>query len=467
MIKELKCPMCGEALHKLACENPECSFSEDYTLLANRTTFEDIISTLVAAGAYINKSTEVLVIPGETVDSRFSLHTERAASFASFLRTAFGFTSKAISTDTALACLHRIRQERTSIPKVYSVGDYPLMDRINGNLQHIGANIYKGYYYYGPELEPRDHGGIFEDWVDSFRWATEGGKQLLRAWLLSLFAQRMVQPGRFPALVLATYEGSSVGKTETANMISTIFGRMMWRFWDNNAAQNADRELLTGEHRFFCADNLVPSKRGIVEGGRLSEFITKGQWESKQLYSTGGTARATKTNVDILTANFPILSLDLLQRVVTVGLVNKPVEGSGDWVGYWAGRRRELLEEGLYIVQENSKNRPEVSDPMCGYSDFRYPHWYTIAVECSGELFSPYAERCVSSPLDIMVSDEVDDLSLEDFTEEIKAAQGLVAKMFQRQVGNVTKKKVKSIIERWSTKFRLEEKENRTWIKRS
>lgn len=467
MHRQLKCPICGEELDNLSCPGEDCSFSEDYTILRNSTTIDEVIQQLVSAGAYINTNTETLIIPGKTADSRYLLSGEKAAMLASFLRTTFGMTQRTMQANTALSLLNRIRHEYTDIPWVETSGDYPLMHRVDGHLTYLGRTIHNKYYYMGGKLTPQAHNGIFDEWVDTFRWATKEDRAILRAWLLSLFAQPEVPPGRFPALLLATYSGSSVGKTETATMISNIFGRMMSRFWSSKVAENADRELLSGEHRFFCADNLYPERNSnVIEGGLLSEFITKGAFESKRLYSTGGTVKIKKPTIDMLTANFPILALDLLQRVVVVGLVNKKVKGNGDWTGTWMARRKELLEEGMWIVQENSKNSKVLKDYTCGYPDFRYPLWYSVAVECNGGVFNPYpSDSCISCPVDVIVDpDEIVNRPVGEAIEVLQNIRRRASRIFIRQAGDLTEEKFCSIVRRWSKNYKIKEVNGEQWI---
>jgi hypothetical protein len=463
---ELKCPICGEILDNLKCPSEDCSFSERYTILREDTSLDEAIAQLGAMGAYINVGLQTLVIPGRTIDSVYPLDGERAAILASFLRTTLGMTQRNMQANHALTLCHRMRNEDVGLPRVEKSGDYPLMDRVDGRLVYLGHAIHKGYYYQGPRLTPQDHGGVFEKWIDSFRWASRQDRQLLRAWLLTLFAQRYVPPGRYPALLLGTHSGSSVGKTETANMISKIFGRMISRYWSPSVAKEADREMVSGEHRFFCADNLVADKSGVISGGHLSEFITRESFETKRLYSTGGTVRVEKPTVDILTANYPLLALDLLQRVVAVGLRSRPVVGNGDWIGTWEAQRSEILEEGLWIVQENSKKFGGASDCTCGYADFRYPLWYSLAVECAGEEFTPFPENgCVGCPLDIVLERlDTENEPFQDIYQQIKSASGTAANLFKRQVGEFSEEKICGIIARWSKDFKVVEKDGVKWI---
>ena len=467
MHRQLKCPMCGEELDRLQCPGDNCTFNEDFSITPVDRTIDEVIQQLISDGAYINVNTETLIIPGKTVDSRFLLSGEKAAMLASFLRTTYGMTQRTMQAHTAMSLLNRVRHEDTSIPKAYTMGSYPLMYRDNGKLRYSGCTFRNGYYYKGDRLSPQYHGGVFDEWVDTFRWATPEDRDILRAWLLSLFAQPEVPAGRFPALLLATYSGSSVGKTETANMISAIFGRMISRSWTAQTAEKIDRELLSGEHRFFCADNLVPTKRnGVIEDGQLSEYLTKGVVESKRLYSTGGTARINKPTIDILTANYPMLALDLLQRVVVVGLCNKPIKGNGDWIGQWKERRNEILEEGMHLIQENSDNAKVLDDCTCGYPEFRYPLWYSVAVECNGGVFNPYPiSGCVSSPLDeIMRNNSVESMRAEDLIPIINGDFSVRASSFRKQSGELTEDKLCSIVKRWSRCYSVEVEKGERWI---
>ena len=465
--RQLKCPMCGEELDNLQCPGDDCSFNEDYSLQRNNVTIEEVVQQLAASGAYINTNTETLIIPGQTVDSRYPLNGDKAGQLASFIRSTYGMTQRTMQAETAQAMLSRVRHEVSDIPKVNKVGDYPLMHRRDGKLVYLGRRVFQGYLYNGMDLRPQEHNGVFDEWIDTFRWATQEDRAILRAWILSLFAQPDLTPAQFPALLLSTYSGSSVGKTTTAYMIAAIFGRIMSKYWSSSTIRELDRELLTGDHRFFCADNLVPQRReSCVENGKLAEFITKDTVESKLLFSSGGTVRIPKPTLDIITANFPILSLDLLQRVVVVGLTNRSISGDGDWIGVWKKRRREILEEGMHIVQTNSAQAKELNDCTCGYPDFRFPKWYAVAAEVMGRAFNPYpSDGCIGCPLDVIFGPvDIDRVSIASFMEKLDALPGHTAKIFRQQIGELTADKLCGIITRWSKQFTVEESEDGRWI---
>jgi hypothetical protein len=469
----LHCPICNEELERLRCPNPECGFNEQYDL---RATGDGGVAR-VAAGlnnsgnAYIDRETDTLYIL--TDYTRYVYNTVRPSAqdlegLAAVIRSEFALSLKAFSTRSARELLMHFNKHDI-LPKIEASGTYPLLVAnddgklvfpFNGSAR---SRYYRNYYYNGPPLTPQMHGGVFDRWIQSFRCKTDNDYEVLRTWVLSLFLQLEVNWGRYPALLLVAAEGSNVGKTESAVMLSRILGPLLPIYWKNDKMPDLDRCLIEGDNRFLLIDNLVAGSSGVIEDGRMSEYLTKSMLNTKRLYG-GGSVKVPKTNVDILTANSPILAPDLLERVLCVGLsAARPKDAR--WLDRWGELRNSILEEGMAIVIKNSKKRVDAKPD----DDFRHSQWYTQAAMAVGKAPVIYpADAPVGSPVDLILDRAMPEdqtrVSMEDAVEVLSTSPRRIARSFRDQVGTVTEKIVRKFITRWSKTYEIIEESEDTWI---
>lgn len=469
---ELLCPICHDELVRLKCQNPECGFNDQFELRA----IKDGNTKQVAAGlnssglSYIDRETDTLYIL--TDYTRYVFNTVRPTAqelegLAALVRSEFSLSQKAFTTRSARELLMYFNKYDI-LPQIHASGAYPLLIYNSDNRLYFPydgtprSRFYRNFYYEGPALRPRMHGGVFDRWIESFRCKTDGDYAVLRTWVLSLFLQLEISWGRYPALLFVASDGSNVGKTESAVMISRIFGPLLTAYWNKGAMQDLDRCLVDGDNRFLLIDNLVAGSTQVIEDGRMSEYLTKHLLNTKRLYGSGS-VKVPKTNLDILTANTPVLAPDLLERVLCVGLSSKRPKDSR-WLDRWGEQKQQILEEGMAIVIKNSKKNISAT----ASDDFRYSQWYTQTVRAvGGEPLLYPAAAPVGSPIDIILDQVMPDSGQMDMVaviDELSSNPRRIARSFRDQVGEVNVAVVRKFIGRWSKFYEIVEKDGSTWI---
>ncbi|RLC87849.1 MAG: hypothetical protein DRJ03_04695 [Chloroflexi bacterium] len=474
-----KCPVCQDELHNLKCENEECSF--DVLMVGDRAEPTLIVNGLANSGlCYIDKGIGLLVIKGPNFDLSCPLNSPASASvnmLHRYIITEFHLVERDWPMNSTRDLLNSLSKCK-DFPSADFTGEGPMLVVRNGKLvfpvtKHPATRFVSTtlgtYQYRGPVYKPQYHGGIVEEWLNSFRFVADDDKEILRQWVVSALIQDTYIAGGSPGLLLVGREGCNIGKSESAKMIGAIFGDVTSVTWQSreDRNRNLDRELLGGQNKFLLIDNLSQKNIPVIDEPKLAAYLTKSKLTTKKLYGTGQ-EQTPKIVMDIITANSPVISPELLSRVLCVGLTNKKPK-TINWVETWKQHKTKILEELMHIVITNWNKEPaKLNIP----EDFRFTAWYAVTARALGlkELVLYPKESCVGSPLDVMI-DQV--LSATDDTEirlsalpaELKALRTSTARLFKKQNPKITEEVIRMFLSRWSYLFDMVDEGDDTWIR--
>jgi len=320
----------------------------------------------------------------------------QAEQLALVIRRMLGFAPKQYDQQAAKVLLDHIHQNGPApIPVVSHVGDFPcLMHNAADDSLYFPAltsdlsRLMGTYYYTGAPLIPQDHGGLFEKWLSTFRCATPEDTDVLRAWCIGAMLQQLVPSGGFPALLIAAHNNGA-GKTATAEMLSAILGRCLNVYWPSMRDEEGFmRKVVGGGCRLVLIDNMVPEKgERMIDASNLASMITRARFTLKKLYVSYGSITAENRYLYILTANQPMLSPELLSRVVLLSL-DSTRAFSTNWVTTWAARRQQLLEDLMWTcVQGWRGGAREIQDRT-----YRFPEWWLAVARVLGR--APSLRSC-------------------------------------------------------------------------
>ena len=479
--KKYNCPVCGEELVKLKCENPDCSFAgltPDQVGDSSDDLTEKVIGGLVQKGdCYINRTAGTLEVEGKNYKQSFSLNgpaRNQIDFFHAYLLDRFSLRSKEWTANRTRELLSKLR-DSDNFPVVDFSGDSPLLIEEDGELvfpvtEHRSSRFIQTtlgvYYYTGPVYKPRRHKDISEKWLDSFRFVSEDDKQILKQWIVGALLQDCYTAGGAPALMFVGREGCNIGKSESAKMVGLIFGDVASMTWETkeDKNRNIDRELLGGNHKFLLIDNLAQKNIPVIDEPKLAAYLTRAKLSTKRLYGSGQ-LQAPKVILDIITANSPIISPELLSRVVCVGLTNKKPK-TVNWVEKWKKNKQKIIEEFMFDAMLNWANNRAKTAP----DDFRFTGWYAAVSRAIGRRLTLYpAESCVGSPLDLMLEsvfmDGKEEVEAAEAIPQLKTLRTGTARLFRKQNPLIDKGTIRMFLDRWSYSYETIEEGDNLWIK--
>lgn len=409
----LFCPRCRQPMDGRKCTNTNCDITDvDHVpRQASDTDPAAVLAGLAGTGRVLfDLSSESLIIRGapNMPVTPVSVNTPDSGAFATvahFVATVLGYSPDQYKPDKARSLLSYIHQNGPDpLPTVTETGDYPCLmhDQKDDSLYFpvistdlsrlMGSSLYTGV-----PLTPQDHGGLFEQWLSSFRCATPEDKEVLRAWCVGALLQRLIPSGGFPGLLIAAHTNGA-GKTATAEMLSAILGQCLNVYWPSiRDEESFMRKVLGGRRRFVLVDNMTPEgNECVIDASSLAAMMTRGEFVVKKLYVSTGSISCANRYLYILTANQPMLSPELLSRVVILSL-DKGAGFSLNWISSWTARRTQLLEDMMfYCISRWAQGPLDISDRA-----FRFPEWWgtvtrVLRVRPTLRSARPAVESCYS-----------------------------------------------------------------------
>jgi hypothetical protein len=209
-------------------------------------------------------------------------------------------------------------------------------------------------YYLCPEL-PATSGEYLEEFLDFFPVATCVDRQLLKAFIASLFWGG--RPGTRPAWLITARDsdpsgGRGTGKSILADIIFDLAGGYMEVMPGEDMSEIKTRMLSPDAMRFRAArlDNLKSLRFSWAE---LESLLTAPTISGRRLYA--GEGQRPNTFVWAITVNGASLSRDLAQRVMVIE-VFRP-QYTAQWEdrvrGYIEHNRWQLINDiGLFLTRE-------------------------------------------------------------------------------------------------------------------
>jgi len=468
----LYCPRCKESLNKsLECESPDCDFAESYLILSKKSDLDDVCNGLAnTPGVFIDVARKNFHIEGATINLEGS-RTYKDAEVARWIQSKFHLSAKAFGPNQLTDLLHLVRMGKTPIPRVGHKADYPLFNsskQFHYTSEQV-SRFCEGMYYSGEPMTPQQHGGIFDEWLDTFRFHRPIDRVLLRAWLLSLHYQFILGAKSYPVPIFTSPTGCGSGKTATAQHIAVIFGSgALQDSWSNRSdVFNIERKISGVSERFYLLDNLSTNgNQDFIASSGLAEFLTKKTYSVKKLYSSEGAISSPRQIMYFATANSPTMSLELLERILPIG-ISKPLKvkhsyGLDGWEGHWVKKKKLILEESMWIAQQNY-DKGEVF-PCGDYPLYeRYPVWVDLATKIAGVSLEVMGMDSISSPLDghLDYTFEICQAAQEGMTVEavvasVKDKKNPSAKSLMSEKPNFNEHNLKSILKYWSRGYILE-----------
>lgn len=383
----LVCPSCKEPLKGSRCENPLCDVEDVSALFGSSdgTDPESVARGLAGTGrVFYNVSSEALVLRGDLSTPCISIplgdpEGRGQSAITLFIQKTLGLSPKQYDDRKTREFVFRVHQVGPSpIPTVAGVNDYPMLmlHRDTDSLYFPDITTDLGRMmgddlYTGPPLHPRDYGGLFEGWLETFRCASTEDRDVLRGWCLGALMQRLVPPGGFPGLLIAAHNNGA-GKTASAEMLAAVLGRALNVYWPSIVDEEAFmRKVVSNQCRIVLVDNMTPEgDRRIIDASNLASIITRARFVVKRLYASTGSVSSENRNLYVLTANQPSLTPELMSRVVVLSL-DKTTAFSSDWIKIWSARRVELLEDMMHLCITKWKEGPtDIVDRQ-----YRFPEW--------------------------------------------------------------------------------------------
>lgn len=221
---------------------------------------------------------------------------------------------------------------------------------------------YSGTFYV-PVSFPSGGTGALAEFMAHINAETEDDKALILAALLT--PAWGGDPGKRPAFVFTSDHGRGTGKSQTAELICSIYGGRITIQDKDDWAQIRTRLLADESLSARCVlwDNI----KHRVSGQQIESLITTPAIDGHKMY-VGQYSRPNRLTY-FLTANGPAMSQDLADRSVVIK-IGKQRHGS-DWE-QWSGsflreRRRDLLAD-IYTA---------LSQPdQCVVSEANRDRWY-------------------------------------------------------------------------------------------
>jgi len=437
-------------------------------IVSKETDLDEVCGGLAnTPGVFVDVARKNLHMEGAVINLEGS-RTYKDNEIARWIQSKFHLSANAFNTNRLIDLLHRIRVGDTTIPRVEHKADYPMFtnDTFHYTSQQV-SRFCGGMYYSGEPLEPQYHGGVFDEWLDTFRFHKPIDRALLRAWLLSLHYQYILGAKSYPVPIFTSPTGCGSGKTATAQHIAAIFGSgALQDSWSSKTdVAHIERKISGVNERFYLLDNLSANgNQGFISSSGLAEFLTKKTYSVKKLYSSEGAISSPRQILYMATANSPTMSLELLERILPIGIA-KPTDvkhkyGLDGWEGHWVKRKAEILEESMFIALENNKSEGKAAGNYPLYE--RYPVWVDLASRVSGEDLTVEDMDSISSPLDQHIEtqfefNQVQDMSIDEVVATVRAKKDPASKSLMTEKPNFNKDNLALILKYWSRGYTLEE----------
>ena len=220
----------------------------------------------------------------------------------------------------------------------------------------------EGIYYSSDQPEVGD-GTHLEQFLDFFRPATDVDRQLLKAFVLTLFWGG--PPGSRPIFVITSDDGRGAGKSKAAQLIASLAGGYLDVSAKEEISQLKKRLLsdVGQEMRVAIGDNFKSHRLSWAE---LESLVTSPVISERKLY--GGESQRLNLITWCITLNGVGLATDLAQRSAVIKLAR------GANVGAWEDQVRDFLEKHRgKIVADTIGLLRMPSQPLEGHS--RWASW--------------------------------------------------------------------------------------------
>lgn len=381
------CPFCKEPLDGTKCNNVCCDLTDISELIgrSREDSPEAILKGLAGTGkVYYDTATKTVVLRGYEGQASTYFQTTggllpSVVALARFVQQELSYSPSQYSKQKASDLLLHVNQGGPGpLPQVAYTGDYPMMFESEDKKALLFPNICTplsrfigDYLYTGRAVTPKNHNGLFERWLASFRCATEADRDVLRCWCVGAMMQSIVPPGGVPGLLIAAHDNGS-GKTASANMLGSIFGGCMTVFWSKRTDETSFvRTIMGASRRIALIDNLsTEGKEQVIEASNLASIMTESQLTTKKLYSSTGAVEVENRFLYILTANAPMLSPELFSRVAILSL-EKSVTSSMNWIETWTAQRWEILEDLMWYCETQWPKGDVIGiDVSCRFNDW-------------------------------------------------------------------------------------------------
>jgi len=392
---QLICPSCQEPLEGSFCKNDLCDFKGDVSTKFKNTEMIDPLSVLKGlAGTgrvHYDPVSESFILRGAIDMPTFAVRLAgespvKVSQFAEHVRYWLKYTPRQYSARHAeKTLLFACQTGHAPIPTIAWAGDYPILQHSREtdllyfpSIISDSSRVMGTFLYTGAPVTATDHNGLFDQWLATFRCATPGDREVLRAWCIGAMCQSMIPNGGVPGLLIVAHDNGA-GKTASADMLAAIFGGSLNVYWASENEEAFTRKVLGGRKRLVLIDNLVAEgNTRTVNSSTLASLMTRAELTVKRLFVSAGTATCDNRFLYLLTANAPMMSPELLSRVIVLSL-DKQVTSSPDWIKTWAKQRIALLEDLMWYCTTRWRDGPGPATEVTS----RFPLWDMVVARVS------------------------------------------------------------------------------------